>query len=120
MLDRILHYATVVQIANDSYRLKDKHRAGVMARAAVTIGEPDNELKQKPNDRSIPARGVSTTRNGCVSSKLPNPGHNRVGFNVPLTRLQRSGFNYIDCSTERISSGSMRAVHGAARLGKTV
>jgi DNA replication protein DnaC len=32
MLDRILHHATVVQIAGDSYRLKDKRRAGVMAR----------------------------------------------------------------------------------------
>jgi DNA replication protein DnaC len=32
MLDRILHHASVVQIAGESYRLKDKRRAGVMAR----------------------------------------------------------------------------------------
>jgi DNA replication protein DnaC len=32
MLDRILHRATVVQIAGQSYRLKDKRRAGIMAR----------------------------------------------------------------------------------------
>ena len=32
MLDRILHDASVVQIAGESYRLKDKRRAGVMAR----------------------------------------------------------------------------------------
>ena len=32
MLDRILHRATVVQIAGESYRLKDKRRAGIMAR----------------------------------------------------------------------------------------
>jgi DNA replication protein DnaC len=32
MLDRILHHATVVQISGESYRLKDKRRAGVMAR----------------------------------------------------------------------------------------
>lgn len=32
MLDRILHHATVVQIAGDSYRLKDKRRAGIMMR----------------------------------------------------------------------------------------
>jgi arginine:pyruvate transaminase len=31
MLDRILHHATVVQIASESYRLKDKRRAGIMA-----------------------------------------------------------------------------------------
>jgi DNA replication protein DnaC len=34
MLDRILHYATVVQIAGESYRLKDKRRARIMARSA--------------------------------------------------------------------------------------
>ena len=34
MLDRILHHATVVQISGDSYRLKDKRRAGIMAKPA--------------------------------------------------------------------------------------
>ncbi len=32
MLDRLLHHATVVQISGESYRLKGKRRAGVMAR----------------------------------------------------------------------------------------
>ena len=32
MLDRLLHHATVVQIGGESYRLKDKRRAGVMAK----------------------------------------------------------------------------------------
>lgn len=32
MLDRILHHATVVQITGESYRLKDKRRAGILAR----------------------------------------------------------------------------------------
>jgi DNA replication protein DnaC len=31
ILDRILHHATVVQIVGDSYRFKDKRRAGIMA-----------------------------------------------------------------------------------------
>jgi DNA replication protein DnaC len=34
MLDRILHHASVVQIAGESYRLKDKRRAGIMAQPA--------------------------------------------------------------------------------------
>jgi DNA replication protein DnaC len=34
MLDRILHHAAVVQISGESYRLKDKRRAGIMARPA--------------------------------------------------------------------------------------
>ena len=33
MLDRILHHATVVQITGESYRLKDKRRAGILARS---------------------------------------------------------------------------------------
>jgi hypothetical protein len=37
MLDRILHHATVVQIAAESYRLKDKRRAGIMARPQSTL-----------------------------------------------------------------------------------
>src|SRR5215203_160324 len=36
MLDRILHHATVVQIAGESYRLKDKRRTGIMARPKQT------------------------------------------------------------------------------------
>ena len=32
MLDRLLHHATVVQISGESYRLKDKRRAGIIAK----------------------------------------------------------------------------------------
>jgi DNA replication protein DnaC len=39
MLDRILHHATVVQITGESYRLKDKRRAGVMARPTAAAGK---------------------------------------------------------------------------------
>ncbi len=35
MLDRVLHHATVVQIAGESYRLKDKRRGGILARPQV-------------------------------------------------------------------------------------
>lgn len=34
MLDRLLHHATVVQISGESYRLKDKRRAGIIAKPA--------------------------------------------------------------------------------------
>ncbi len=36
MLDRLLHHAHVVQIKGDSYRLKDKKKAGVLMPAATT------------------------------------------------------------------------------------
>lgn len=36
MLDRILHHATVVQISGESYRLKDKRRAGIVAKPMQT------------------------------------------------------------------------------------
>jgi DNA replication protein DnaC len=35
MLDRLLHHAHIVQISGESYRLKDKRKAG-MLRAAKT------------------------------------------------------------------------------------
>ena len=37
MLDRILHHATVVQISGESYRLKDKRRAGILARPQASL-----------------------------------------------------------------------------------
>jgi DNA replication protein DnaC len=45
MLDRILHHATVVQIAGESYRLKDKRRAGIMARPSTTTAKKKDEQK---------------------------------------------------------------------------
>ena len=60
MPDRILHHATVVQIAGESYRLKDKRRAGILARpqpslapatamaAAKTKGERQEKVKEAP------------------------------------------------------------------------
>ena len=34
MLDRLLHHSTVVSIQGESYRLKDKRRAGLLKTAA--------------------------------------------------------------------------------------
>ena len=45
MLDRILHHATVVQITGESYRLKDKRRAGIMARPQVGKDKAKDEEK---------------------------------------------------------------------------
>lgn len=36
MLDRLLHHSTVVQIQGDSYRLKDKRKAGVVPKTKAT------------------------------------------------------------------------------------
>jgi len=36
MLDRLLHHAHIVQITGESYRLKDKRKAGQAARRATT------------------------------------------------------------------------------------
>jgi DNA replication protein DnaC len=47
MLDRILHHATVVQIAGESYRLKDKRRAGIMARPQVVTAKGKAKDEEK-------------------------------------------------------------------------
>jgi len=36
MLDRLLHHAHIVQISGDSYRLKDKRKAGATSRKLAT------------------------------------------------------------------------------------
>jgi DNA replication protein DnaC len=38
MLDRLLHHSTVVQISGESYRLKDKRRAGMVAKPKERLG----------------------------------------------------------------------------------
>ena len=43
MLDRILHHTAVVQIAGESYRLKDKRRAGIMARPYTAAAKKTKE-----------------------------------------------------------------------------
>ena len=35
MLDRLLHHAQVVQIQGESYRLKDKRKAGIIGPATI-------------------------------------------------------------------------------------
>jgi len=45
MLDRVLHHATVVQIAGESYRLKDKRRAGILARPQPATVPKTKEAK---------------------------------------------------------------------------
>ena len=37
MLDRLLHHAHIVQISGESYRLRDKRKAGQTARRMATI-----------------------------------------------------------------------------------
>jgi DNA replication protein DnaC len=54
MLDRILHHATVVQITGESYRLKDKRRAGILARpqsnpATTTAAAAKTSAKKEEN-----------------------------------------------------------------------
>ena len=34
MLDRLLHHSHVIQIRGDSYRLKDKHKAGIIRKTS--------------------------------------------------------------------------------------
>ena len=40
MLDRLLHHSTVVAIQGESYRLKDKRRAGVLKAPAIGRSMP--------------------------------------------------------------------------------
>ena len=68
MLDRILHHASVVQIAGESYRLKDKRRAGVMARPIRGKAAKEATIENCPRSRRGNEGNIIV---GWVSSKLP-------------------------------------------------
>ena len=70
MLDRILHHATVVQIAGESYRLKDKRRAGIMAR-------PNKAKDQRKTSDHIVLASGTWRRRGWVRFTVPDIGKPR-------------------------------------------
>jgi DNA replication protein DnaC len=44
ILDRLLHHATTVNIKGDSYRLREKKKAGLLGRKPKPAGELDEEV----------------------------------------------------------------------------
>lgn len=46
ILDRLLHHATTLNIKGESYRLKEKRRAGLIDRAGEPRGDPKEELRE--------------------------------------------------------------------------
>ena len=90
MLDRILHHATVVQIAGESYRLKDKRRAGILRTARQDRGDDEGgELTAL-----VPARGNKGQDAGWVRTKLPIPTNRGSDSKVPLTLLAPGGCHH--------------------------
>lgn len=77
MLDRILHHATVVQIAGESYRLKDKRRAGIMARP--------NKAKDQEEKLTTLFSRAGHGEDGDGSGSKCRYRQARVRFKVPLT-----------------------------------
>ena len=79
---RILHHTTVVQIAGESYRLKDKRRAGIIARP----------VKAKDFERGggmtaiVPARGNNAEIRGGSRCRHRQTW---VRFKMPLTVVAR-------------------------------
>ena len=45
ILDRLLHHATTLNIKGESYRLKEKRRAGLLGRAKPTSDEAEKEVE---------------------------------------------------------------------------
>ena len=44
ILDRLLHYSTTLNIKGESYRLKEKRRAGLLGRPSLEVGEEEQEV----------------------------------------------------------------------------
>jgi hypothetical protein len=82
ILERILHHATVVQIAGDSYRLKDKHRAGIMARPHAA--NPNAKEDEKADRRSPRARETAETLGASDSNcRSSAPGQIQCAVDRP-------------------------------------
>lgn len=45
ILDRLLHHSTTMNIKGESYRLKEKRRAGLLQRPASAAPQEEEELK---------------------------------------------------------------------------
>jgi DNA replication protein DnaC len=46
ILDRLLHYSTTLNIKGESYRLKEKRRAGLLGRPSLAPGEEQEVTAQ--------------------------------------------------------------------------
>jgi DNA replication protein DnaC len=46
ILDRLLHYSTTLNIKGESYRLKEKRRAGLLGRSGLSATNPEQEVAQ--------------------------------------------------------------------------
>jgi DNA replication protein DnaC len=44
ILDRLLHHATTLNIKGESYRLKEKRRAGLLSRPGAAMPSPEQEV----------------------------------------------------------------------------
>jgi IstB-like ATP binding protein len=61
ILDRLLHHSTTINIKGESYRLKDKKKAGVINKTAIAAATP-LKIKSHPTNmvRPTPASGGTT------------------------------------------------------------
>ena len=60
ILDRLLHHSTIVNIKGESYRLKEKRKAGLLTRSEPftdPVSRPDNN-----KNTSMPESGLEADR----------------------------------------------------------
>ena len=98
MLDRILHHATVLQITGESHRLKDKRRAGILARPQPTLpatatAEPKGKQPRKKRFERAGRVPSCRFRLPRVKFKVPLTGAALVGFEQPVLLLRREPVN---------------------------
>ncbi|MBL7650345.1 MAG: ATP-binding protein, partial [Candidatus Hydrogenedentes bacterium] len=55
ILDRLLHHSTTLNIKGESYRLKEKRRAGLLGRPAAATPSPEQEGPVLAEIASVPA-----------------------------------------------------------------
>jgi hypothetical protein len=79
MLDRLLHHAHIVQISGESYRLKDKRKAGQAARRTAPVQWSASRAARPL--RATPYATEQRSRRSPGGSELLRPSSRKVGQN---------------------------------------
>jgi hypothetical protein len=53
ILDRLLHHSTVLNIKGESYRLREKRKAGLLGERSLQSGMTQKEVKSEETDEEL-------------------------------------------------------------------
>jgi hypothetical protein len=123
ILDRLLHHSTTINIRGESYRLKDRRRAGLLPRpeSAATVGaNPRDSGARFEHSRQTEPFRMSVLRHRQIYRPML-PFSKREGFaTLPLSSSDESatGYSLASCTPALLASPSPATAHREAHSWK--